>query len=188
MSIAELEVVRDGRDRDAVFDGDAVIAGRPRRVWAMRDTIDTLLVVVPKHDAMQSESQFVEATFGIVAVAIRHQVEQASPDYLAQSRAASSERARTIVELTDTYMAALESLLGDPAHEESRRPPGPVGRDRDAIAEALGISESTVKFHVAAVLRKLGVASRGEAGAMAREAGIRAPDARATSWCCCHSA
>ena len=38
-----------------------------------------------------------------------------------------------------------------------------AGRRNKAIANDLGISESTVKFHVGAVLRKLGVANRGEA-------------------------
>ncbi len=49
-----------------------------------------------------------------------------------------------------------------------------TGKRNKAIADSLGISESTVKFHVAGVLKKLGVASRGEAGAIALEAGIRA--------------
>ncbi|THV43064.1 helix-turn-helix transcriptional regulator [Glycomyces buryatensis] len=44
------------------------------------------------------------------------------------------------------------------------------GSRNRAIAEDLHISESTVKFHVAAILRKLGAANRGEAAAMAREA------------------
>ncbi|GGQ60225.1 helix-turn-helix transcriptional regulator [Kitasatospora griseola] len=43
-------------------------------------------------------------------------------------------------------------------------------RNRD-IAAALHISESTVKFHVANILAKLGVASRGEAAALAHRAG-----------------
>ncbi|MFJ6138347.1 LuxR C-terminal-related transcriptional regulator [Kitasatospora sp. NPDC092286] len=44
-------------------------------------------------------------------------------------------------------------------------------RNRD-IARALHISESTVKFHVANILAKLGVASRGEAAALAHRAGL----------------
>ncbi|MBD0696119.1 hypothetical protein BG452_23135 [Streptomyces sp. CBMA123] len=44
-------------------------------------------------------------------------------------------------------------------------------RNRD-IAEALHISESTVKFHVANILAKLGVSSRGEAAALAHRAGM----------------
>ncbi|MFF7991471.1 LuxR C-terminal-related transcriptional regulator [Kitasatospora xanthocidica] len=44
-------------------------------------------------------------------------------------------------------------------------------RNRD-IAAALHISESTVKFHVANILAKLGVASRGEAAALAHRAGL----------------
>ncbi|WP_369182691.1 LuxR C-terminal-related transcriptional regulator [Streptomyces sp. Y1] len=44
-------------------------------------------------------------------------------------------------------------------------------RNRD-IAQALHISESTVKFHVANILGKLGVATRGEAAALAHRAGL----------------
>jgi DNA-binding CsgD family transcriptional regulator len=48
------------------------------------------------------------------------------------------------------------------------------GRRNRQIAEELSISENTVKFHVANVLSKLGASSRGEAGAMARDAGVGA--------------
>ena len=37
------------------------------------------------------------------------------------------------------------------------------GRSNKAIAEALGISDQTVKFHVAAIIGKLGAANRTEA-------------------------
>lgn len=47
----------------------------------------------------------------------------------------------------------------------------PGHRNRQ-IAEALMISEHTVKFHVANILGKLGVSSRGEAAALARESGL----------------
>ena len=47
-----------------------------------------------------------------------------------------------------------------------------AGRRNRQIAEELSISPNTVKFHVANVLGKLGVASRGEAAAVAREAGV----------------
>ncbi len=49
-----------------------------------------------------------------------------------------------------------------------------AGRRNRVIAERLGVSESTVKFHVAGVLRKLGVSTRGEAAALGAEAGVRA--------------
>ncbi|MFE5708930.1 LuxR C-terminal-related transcriptional regulator, partial [Rhodococcus koreensis] len=47
-----------------------------------------------------------------------------------------------------------------------------VGKRNRAIAEELGITESTIKFHVASVLKKLDVANRGEAGAIGMRAGI----------------
>jgi DNA-binding CsgD family transcriptional regulator len=49
------------------------------------------------------------------------------------------------------------------------------GRRNRQIAEELQISENTVKFHVANVLSKLDAGSRGEAGAIARDAGLGAP-------------
>ncbi|MFJ2635407.1 LuxR C-terminal-related transcriptional regulator [Streptomyces sp. NPDC087422] len=49
-----------------------------------------------------------------------------------------------------------------------------LGRRNREIALALHISESTVKFHVANILAKLGVASRGEAAALARTAAATA--------------
>ena len=48
-----------------------------------------------------------------------------------------------------------------------------AGRRNKAISERLGVSESTVKFHVAGVLRKLGVESRGAAAAAGAEAGVK---------------
>ena len=47
-----------------------------------------------------------------------------------------------------------------------------MGKRNRAIAEELGISQSTIKFHVASVLKKLDVANRGEAGAIGIRAGI----------------
>ena len=47
-----------------------------------------------------------------------------------------------------------------------------VGKRNRAIAAQLGISESTVKFHVGSVLKKLDVTNRGEAGVVGIQAGI----------------
>ena len=46
------------------------------------------------------------------------------------------------------------------------------GRSNLAIAEELGVSESTVKFHVSAILGKLGAESRTEAAILAARAGL----------------
>ncbi|MFC8047092.1 LuxR C-terminal-related transcriptional regulator [Nocardia sp. NPDC057353] len=51
------------------------------------------------------------ARFGIVATSIRQQVAQASPEYLAEARAASAERARAVAELTAAHEATLTSVL-----------------------------------------------------------------------------
>jgi two-component system nitrate/nitrite response regulator NarL len=48
------------------------------------------------------------------------------------------------------------------------------GQSNKLIAHNLGISEGTVKLHVKAVLRKLGVHSRVEAAVLAVENGMRA--------------
>lgn len=47
-----------------------------------------------------------------------------------------------------------------------------AGRRNRAIAAELGVAESTVKFHVTGVLKKLAVATRGEAAALGVRAGL----------------
>jgi DNA-binding CsgD family transcriptional regulator/signal transduction histidine kinase len=92
---------------------------------------------------------------------------------------------------------ALDSVPGWGTHLQARLPLGPAraappagmlaalnprelevlehlarGRRNRQIAGDLSISENTVKFHVANVLSKLDAGSRGEAGAIARDAGV----------------
>jgi predicted ArsR family transcriptional regulator len=73
--------------------------------------------------------------------------------------------AGTRAETTGTLPELIDELL-----------PAQPGRSRRQIAERLAITPHTVKFHVANILRKLDVASRGEAAALAREHGMSAPD------------
>jgi DNA-binding CsgD family transcriptional regulator len=49
------------------------------------------------------------------------------------------------------------------------------GLSNHAIAEELHIGETTVKFHVRNILKKLTVSSRGQAAALARDAGLTPP-------------
>lgn len=113
VTIDELEMLKRSVVPEEAFDGLAVLAGKERRVWALRDETDTLLVLVPRTTPEPPPHwKGIGAQFGIVATSIQQQVVQASPSYLAESRAASSERARTIVELTEAHQATLASILG----------------------------------------------------------------------------
>lgn len=113
VTIDELDEIKQSLEPGGVYDGVAMLAGVRRRVWAIRDVCDTLLVLVPRpSETGAPDPDEVAAVFGIVATSIQHQVAQASPDYLAESRAASSERARTIAELTEVHEATLSSILG----------------------------------------------------------------------------
>ncbi|AQA06022.1 helix-turn-helix transcriptional regulator [Mycobacterium sp. MS1601] len=113
VTTAELSHIREQLDLGEQRFGVARVAGLARQAWVLRDSTDTLLVVVcdrrppPAWDVTAT----VAAMFGIVADSIRHRVAQASPDYLAESRAASTERARTIAELTEMHEATLSTLL-----------------------------------------------------------------------------
>ncbi|MFD9669346.1 LuxR C-terminal-related transcriptional regulator [Rhodococcus sp. NPDC059968] len=113
VTIDELDEIKQSIEPGGVFAGIRSLGGGRRRVWAVRDSGDTLLVLVPRPSQTGApDSDEVAAMFGIVATSIQQQVAQASPDYLAESRAASSERARTIAELTEVHEATLSSILG----------------------------------------------------------------------------
>ncbi|OZC33249.1 helix-turn-helix transcriptional regulator [Gordonia polyisoprenivorans] len=110
VTIAELDAIKDETVVGEVIERDAMVGGASRRVRVVRDETDTLLVLVPKR-ALSGSPKLLRAWFAIVAVSIRQQVAQASPDYLAESRAASSERARTITQLTETHEDTLAAIL-----------------------------------------------------------------------------
>ncbi|QCQ92469.1 LuxR C-terminal-related transcriptional regulator [Rhodococcus sp. SGAir0479] len=112
VTIAELDSLRADLAHGQIFCGRAAVAGRLREVYAILDRTDTLLVLVPAgRPPRPAVLDTVRAMFGIVATAIQLQVQGASPAYLAESRAASAERARTIAELTEVHATTLETLL-----------------------------------------------------------------------------
>ncbi len=112
ITINELEDLKTRLAPGTSLGTTASIGGAQRWVWTLRDVTDTLLVLIPRNPGQQLAAPAdLAAAFGIVAISIRQQVAQASPDYLAESRAASTERARTIAELTAAHEAALVAIL-----------------------------------------------------------------------------
>lgn len=115
VTIAELEAIKQHLDSEAKPTGDhhASFGGTKRRIACLLDQpTGTLLAVAPKPAAPElSSGSLIAAAFGLVASSIQHQVVQASPAYLAESLAASSERARAISEMVDTHASTLMSLL-----------------------------------------------------------------------------
>ncbi|MDI2028261.1 helix-turn-helix transcriptional regulator [Saccharopolyspora sp. TS4A08] len=112
ITIEELDRIKADIDLGGRSSITATLGGSERRVWALRDRIGTLLVLVPRGSGRQvPHPELLAGLFGVVATSIRQQVAQASPDYLAESRAASSERARTIAELVATHETALVTIL-----------------------------------------------------------------------------
>ncbi|WP_424810334.1 LuxR C-terminal-related transcriptional regulator [Rhodococcus sp. 27YEA15] len=113
VTIEELDEIKQALEPGGVVAGIRSLGGGRRRIWALRDTCDTLLVLVTRPSQTSApDPEQIAAVFGIVATSIQHQVTQASPDYLAESRAASSERARTIAALTEVHEETLSSILG----------------------------------------------------------------------------
>lgn len=115
VTIKELDDLKQSVQQSGrrALDGPGRLAGAQRRLATqLDDTTDTLLVLVPKSAAPQFDPDSdVGVAFGIVATSIRHQVVQASPAYLAESLAASSERARVISEMVDAHVDTLTSVL-----------------------------------------------------------------------------
>ncbi|NMM85488.1 helix-turn-helix transcriptional regulator [Rhodococcus sp. SRB_17] len=112
VTIAELDHIRGSLAVGQIFRGSMTVAGREREVYAILDRTDTLLMLTPRAAAARNASlTVVAALFGVVATGIQLQVRNASPAYLAESRAASSERARTVAEMTEIHAATLETIL-----------------------------------------------------------------------------
>ncbi|WP_430791678.1 LuxR C-terminal-related transcriptional regulator [Actinoplanes sp. G11-F43] len=112
VTLAELEQVKAGVEVGRPMVVTARIAGEERTTWVVLDPVDTLLVLIPRGAAAAvPQPARLAGIFGIVATSIRQQVAQASPDYLAESRAASSERARTIAEMAAAHETALVTVL-----------------------------------------------------------------------------
>lgn len=112
VTIDELERLKALVEPGRPLSTTAAIGGTTRTVWAVRDPVGTLLVLVPRASRKRlPQPAVLSALFGIVATSISQQVAQASPDYLAESRAASSERARTITEMATAHESALVAVL-----------------------------------------------------------------------------
>ncbi|UYP17690.1 LuxR C-terminal-related transcriptional regulator [Rhodococcus sp. Z13] len=112
VTIAELDRVRTELTAGEIRRETFRIAGRDREVCVMLDRTDTLLLMIPRGTRPPSAAlDLVRAAFAVVATGIQLQVHSASPAYLAESRAASAERARTVAELTEAHAVTLETIL-----------------------------------------------------------------------------
>lgn len=116
VTIAELDAIRQVTPRrphspthHALVPTTAVIAGAERPIVAWLADTGALLVLTDP--AGPIDDRLIGALWEIVAADIRQQVTTAAPDYLRDSRAASSERADAIAELTDAHATTLESIL-----------------------------------------------------------------------------
>lgn len=123
VTIAELDVVRERMlERSAAAWGiTAMIARSERPAAAWLASTGALLVLTdpvsapvsaPDGDRTQGDVlSLVSSLWQLVADSIRQQVAAASPDYLRDSRMASTERARVIADLTDAHSTTLDQLL-----------------------------------------------------------------------------
>ncbi|NUJ88625.1 LuxR family transcriptional regulator [Plantibacter sp. MCCC 1A11337] len=121
VTIAELDAVRQRTPRGPVTTAtadagphtdrptSAVIAGADRPIAAWLADTGALLVLTDPQGPI--DDRLIGALWEVVAAGIRQQVATAAPDYLRDSRAASSERAGAIAELTDAHATTLESIL-----------------------------------------------------------------------------
>ena len=128
VTLRELDTVRSrAREVGSVLtDTTAVIAHEQRRVSGWVADTGALLVLVEPARFTEITRDVIGALWQIVAVVIRQQVGAARPDYLRDSRMASTERARVIAELTDAHSTTLELLLSvlrsrDTADDAARR-------------------------------------------------------------------
>jgi DNA-binding CsgD family transcriptional regulator len=113
VTIAELATIRQSlRDGTAGRQTTAIVGGTVRAVDIRLARTGALLVLTdPVPRAGDVTPEVVERLWDVAATSIRQQVASASPDYLRDSRAESTERARVIAELSDIHQTTLEALL-----------------------------------------------------------------------------
>ncbi|GAA3747940.1 LuxR C-terminal-related transcriptional regulator [Streptomyces sp. NEAU-PBA10] len=111
VTIAELDAVRrlvsEGQQP-----GSALIAGEQRKVRVYDATTGAILVLCEPGDGTYPGAEsYVRAVWTTAATRIRQQVAEARPDYLRESRAASTERLQVTAELTARHESDLETVL-----------------------------------------------------------------------------
>jgi DNA-binding NarL/FixJ family response regulator len=177
---------------------DLVLGGLARLLdnaegWLVASSLD-------RSDAVLVDAQEERSPENVRSLALRYPVLALASDP-ARAREALASGARGVVSrrttgdrLTRALDAILEGLvvIDEDLAEDALRPPArPLGShetltprelevvellasglSNKEIAERLGVSFHTVKFHVNAILGKLGAASRAEAVALAAKAGL----------------
>ncbi|MFC9941451.1 helix-turn-helix transcriptional regulator [Streptomyces pratensis] len=111
ITIGELDTVRRLLDQ-GVRPESAVIAGTEHPVHAYGSPTGAIMVLCePAEPGSASTETYVRALWETAATRIHQQIAEARPDYLRESRAASSERLRVTAELTSRHEIDLETLL-----------------------------------------------------------------------------
>ncbi|MFD4725315.1 LuxR C-terminal-related transcriptional regulator [Streptomyces seoulensis] len=111
VTIAEMTALRD-RAAGGHWTGEADFGGRPRLVTVLgADTGAVLVLSVPEEPEDEDRVAWTRVLWSVAAACIARQVAEAAPDYLSESRAATSERLRVTAELTGRHVTDLEALL-----------------------------------------------------------------------------
>ncbi|HEY5224598.1 MAG TPA: LuxR C-terminal-related transcriptional regulator [Microbacteriaceae bacterium] len=114
LAFSELDTIRSTLTPGTVRRDVVPLADGMRRVLvALADTGALLLLTNPGHaDARQADpDSIILQLWQIIALRIQQRAREASPNYLMESRAASSVRAEAITEITDLHSTTLDSLL-----------------------------------------------------------------------------
>jgi len=126
VTIAELDVIRANvaSQGGSITQTTATIAGAQHSIGAWIASTGALLVLV--NPVTRGTDSMLVKIWELGALSIRQQVKAALPDYLRDSRVASTERARIITEMTDAHATTLELLLAmlrsrDTSDAEARR-------------------------------------------------------------------
>jgi DNA-binding CsgD family transcriptional regulator len=137
VTIAELDAIR-AHATGIPARHTAVIGGAPHpvAVWTADTMAILILVGVDPAPIADATARRIGHIWQLVGLSIRQQVASAPPSYLADSRAASRERASLIADLTDAHATALESMLAllrAPQHSDAAA----RGRAIDIAAAAM---------------------------------------------------